>query len=121
MPIATSLVQVLRRPLERKQYAAQVYRDLLATNGLVGSMGRPGNPYDNAKAESFMRTLKGEEVDGRAYRDAADAGQSWAPSSRRSTISSACTRPSRTLAPAEFEATLRAGAIALPVAVAVPS
>ena len=30
-------------------------------------MSRPGNPYDNAKAESFMKTLKAEEVDGRAY------------------------------------------------------
>ena len=36
-------------------------------------MGRRGNPYDNAKAERFMRTLKGEEVDGSDYRDAADA------------------------------------------------
>ena len=32
------------------QYAAQAYRELLAAHGLVGSMGRRGNPYDNAKA-----------------------------------------------------------------------
>ena len=32
-------------------------------------MSRIGNPYDNAKAESFMKTLKHEEVDGRTYRD----------------------------------------------------
>lgn len=44
------------------QYAAEVYRDLLATHGLRGSMGRRGNPYDNAKAESFMKTLKVEAV-----------------------------------------------------------
>ena len=31
---------------------------MLADNGLVGSMGRRGNPYDNAKAESFMKTIK---------------------------------------------------------------
>ena len=31
-------------------------------DGLVGSMGRRGNPYDNAKAESFMKTLKVEAV-----------------------------------------------------------
>ncbi len=36
-------------------------------------MSRIGNPYDNAKAERFMRTLKEEEVDGRAYRDIIDA------------------------------------------------
>jgi transposase InsO family protein len=32
-------------------------------------MSRPGNPYDNAKAESFMKTLKTEEADCQAYHD----------------------------------------------------
>ncbi len=45
-----------------RQYAAEDYRAELAKNGLRGSMGRRGNPYDNAKAESFMKTLKVEEV-----------------------------------------------------------
>jgi putative transposase len=40
------------------QYACEAYRKLLANHGLIGSMGRRGNPYDNAKAESFMKTLK---------------------------------------------------------------
>jgi putative transposase len=44
------------------QYASEVYRSLLAEHGLIGSMGRRGNPYDNAKAESFMKTLKVEAV-----------------------------------------------------------
>lgn len=44
------------------QYASEAYRKLLAQHGLVGSMGRRGNPYDNAKAESFMKTLKVEAV-----------------------------------------------------------
>ena len=44
------------------QYAAKAYRDELAAKGLKGSMGRCGNPYDNAKAESFMKTLKVEAV-----------------------------------------------------------
>ena len=35
---------------------------MLADHGLVGSMSRRGNPYDNAKAESFMKTLKVEAV-----------------------------------------------------------
>jgi putative transposase len=49
------------------QYAARRYRELLAAHGLVGSMGRRGNPYDNAKAESFMKTLKVEAVYPMAY------------------------------------------------------
>ena len=44
------------------QYASADYRKLLAAHGLVGSMSRRGNPYDNAKAESFMKTLKVEVV-----------------------------------------------------------
>lgn len=44
------------------QYAAKDYRKMLACHGLRGSMGRRGNPYDNAKAESFMKTLKVEHV-----------------------------------------------------------
>src|SRR3954471_15434384 len=45
---------MLRRPFESGQYAALAYRKLLAHHKLAGSMGRRGNPYDNAKAESFM-------------------------------------------------------------------
>jgi putative transposase len=44
------------------QYASETYRALLVTHGLIGSMSRRGNPYDNAKAESFMKTLKVEAV-----------------------------------------------------------
>ena len=44
------------------QYASEVYRGLFTDHGLVGSMERRGNPYDNAKAESFMKTLKVEAV-----------------------------------------------------------
>jgi putative transposase len=44
------------------QYAAEDYRAERAKHGLKGSMGRRGNPYDNAQAESFMKTLKVEEV-----------------------------------------------------------
>lgn len=44
------------------QYASGLYREKLLEHGLKGSMGRRGNPYDNAKAESFMKTLKVEAV-----------------------------------------------------------
>jgi putative transposase len=49
------------------QYASETYRALLVTHGLTGSMSRRGNPYDNAKAESFMKTLKVEAVYLAAY------------------------------------------------------
>ena len=54
------------------QYAAQIYRELLDGAELVGSMGRRGNPYDNAKAESFMKTMKVEAVYPMAYETFAD-------------------------------------------------
>ena len=50
------------------QYACGEYASILETHGIQPSMSRVGNPYDNAKAESFMKTLKQEEVDGRDYR-----------------------------------------------------
>src|SRR5580704_9629791 len=55
------------------QYACKDYTDLLAAHDIQPSMSRIGCPYDNAKAESFMKTLKQEEVDGRAYRDIKEA------------------------------------------------
>ena len=53
---------MLRRPLEFTQYGAAAYRAVLAEWGLRGSMSRRGNPYDNAQAESFIKTVKCEEV-----------------------------------------------------------
>jgi len=44
------------------QYASSAYCDLLKEQGIRISMSRRGNPYDNAQAERFMRTLKYEEV-----------------------------------------------------------
>ncbi len=55
------------------QYACEEYASLLATHQILASMSRVGNPYDNAKAESFMKTLKQEEVDGRNYRNIDEA------------------------------------------------
>ena len=55
------------------QYASTDYTDLLEQNEIQISMSRRGNPYDNACAERFMRTLKEEEVHGADYRDLEDA------------------------------------------------
>ena len=57
------------------QYACSDYVRILDQAGIQGSMSRVGNPYDNAKAESFMKTLKTEEVNGREYQDLAELGQ----------------------------------------------
>jgi putative transposase len=51
------------------QYACADYIARLEEHGIQPSMSRVGCPYDNAMAESFMKTLKQEEVDGSAYRD----------------------------------------------------
>ena len=72
----------LRRPLpgcvlhtdRGSQYASEKHRALLAAHGFIGSMSRRGNPYDNPKAESFMKTLKAEAVyltEYETYEDAA--------------------------------------------------
>ena len=55
------------------QYACLDYTNLLAVHQIAPSMSRVGNPYDNAKAERFMRTLKQEEVYGSEYRDLTEA------------------------------------------------
>jgi transposase InsO family protein len=55
------------------QYACGDYMAVLERHGIQPSMSRAGCPYDNAMAESFMKTLKQEEVDGQSYRDLAEA------------------------------------------------
>jgi len=55
------------------QYASGGYTDLLKDNRIRISMSRTGNPYDNATCESFMKTLKYEEVYRQEYRDLAEA------------------------------------------------
>ena len=55
------------------QYASGDYTDLLKENGIEISMSRKANPWDNAACESFMKTLKYEEVHRNEYRDLAEA------------------------------------------------
>ena len=58
------------------QYASNEYTDLLKEQGIDISMSRKGNPWDNAACESFMKTLKYEEVLRNEYRDLAEARRS---------------------------------------------
>jgi transposase InsO family protein len=56
------------------QYASHDYTEMLRNHGATCSMSRAGNPYDNARCESFLKTLKQEEIDCREYRDLDDRG-----------------------------------------------
>jgi putative transposase len=65
-PIPNSIIHHSDRGV---QYASTEYRQRLDVHAIQSSMSRPANPYDNAKAESFMKTLKTEEVNGKAFKD----------------------------------------------------
>jgi transposase InsO family protein len=54
------------------QYASDDYVRILAQHGMIPSMSRPANPYDNASCESFMKTLKREEIYANEYQDIDD-------------------------------------------------
>jgi hypothetical protein len=54
------------------QYASAEYIAALEQHGIIPSMSRPANPYDNASCESFMKTLKREEIYANTYRDLDD-------------------------------------------------
>jgi transposase InsO family protein len=90
------------------QYACGDYTSLLQEHGIGISMSRRGNPYDNddnAQAQSFIKTLKYEEVYLNEYENLAQARSysrhvlilvtSW----KQSTIRSGCTRPWATCRP----------------------
>ena len=51
------------------QYASHEYVQMLQANQMIPSMSRPANPYDNASCESFMKTLKREEIYANTYID----------------------------------------------------
>jgi putative transposase len=66
---------VLRRPGEFGQYTSDDYQRLLASVGIICSMSRSGDVWDNAVMESFFSTLKIERCNRRRYtsRDEAPA------------------------------------------------
>ncbi len=75
MAIASRMIQpgLVHHSDRGVQYASTDYTNLLKEHGISISMSRRGNPYDNAKAESFMKTLKMEEVYLYEYEDLFEA------------------------------------------------
>ena len=93
------------------QYAANDYVAILRSHGFQISMSRRGNPYDNALCESFLKTLKYEQVYREDYRDYAEANTGIEHFlekvyNAKRLHSALGYRP-----PAEFEASLVAGVI----------
>jgi transposase InsO family protein len=81
---ALNMALAARRPLpgtlvhhsdRGTQYACSEYTDILNKHLILPSMSRVAYPYDNAKAESFMKTLKHEEVNASGYRHVCQARQ----------------------------------------------
>src|SRR5215203_6333919 len=60
--------EALRRPLESAQYTSEQFQRLMADHGVVCSMSRSGNVWDNAAMESFFSSLKTERTARKTYR-----------------------------------------------------
>jgi transposase InsO family protein len=86
------------------QYACGDYIGRLQQAGIQPSMSRAGCPWDNAIAESFMGTLKREEVNGQAYRDRVEAAASIAAFIEQVYNRQRLHSALRYVAPAAFEA-----------------
>ena len=59
---------MLRRPVESAQYTSEDFQRLLDSHGVICSMSRRGNCWDNAAMESFFSTLKTERLSRKQYR-----------------------------------------------------
>ncbi len=57
------------------QYTSRAFQRCLESHGMAQSMSRPGNPWDNAVAESFFKTLKRELINDRRYKTRDEARQ----------------------------------------------
>src|ERR1700691_2440611 len=66
--IATSFIRALRPPLEFAQYTSEQFQKLLSDHGILCSMSRSGNVWDNAAMESFFSSLKTERTARKTYR-----------------------------------------------------
>jgi putative transposase len=103
MLIAISNFRVLRRLIESAQYTSELFQRLMIDHGVVCSMSRSGNVWDNAAMESFFSSLKTERTARKIYRTRDEAKADifdyierfYNPNRRHSTIGY--------LSPVEFE------------------
>jgi len=103
---------VLRRPVESGQYASAAYRALLVAEGMIASMSRKGNCWDNAVAESFFATLEWELIERHRWKTQDEARsavfeyiETWYNARRRHSSLGY-------VSPAAYELALRQGAAA---------
>jgi putative transposase len=97
------ILGVLRRPVESAQYTSEQFQRLMADHGVICSMSRSGNVWDNAAMESFFSSLKTERTARKVYRSRNEAKADvfdyierfYNPKRRHSTIGY--------LSPVEFE------------------
>ena len=94
------------------QYACHDYTDLLQHHGIAISMSRTAHPWDNAMAESFLKTLKYEEVYRQEYRDLAEARASIQRFLEKIYNEKRLHSALGYLPPAEFERSLRLALVA---------
>src|SRR3984893_13300012 len=80
------------------QYACSEYMQKLREHGMLPSMSRPSNPYDNATCESFLKTLKREEIHASTYRGFEDLRERMQDLLRGTTACVGYTRRSTTFA-----------------------
>lgn len=95
---------VLQRPIEFTQYASHDHIERLETAGIEVSMAGKGNPYENAQAERFFRTLKTEEVYLKHYETYEDARANIGPFIEEVYNTKRLHSALRYVPPSEFEA-----------------
>jgi putative transposase len=67
-------VALLHHSDRGSQYSSEQFQRLMADHGVICSMSRSGNVWDNAAVESFFSSLKTERIDRNTYRTRDEAG-----------------------------------------------
>jgi transposase InsO family protein len=68
LPIATSTIEVLLRPVESTQFTSWTFTERARRAGLLPSLGSVGDPFDNAMAEAFWARMQTELLNRQRWR-----------------------------------------------------